>query len=148
VSGGLSDRAALRKLDRAAGVLVQSMAGELARAAGDAEEKVRAAILSAPSHHDGELRRAVADSVTLEREDRADGAKFVLASDDKLMPRSRRRLNKRFNDPSFRHPVWGNDWWVAQVGAPGWFDGTLRRERDRFLAAIRRGMDAAARRST
>lgn len=94
--------------------------------------------------HAGEpLRQAVAANVeALARFDgRRPGAR-IRAKETKTVRNfatAPRRLNSR---RGWRHPVFGNDErWTNQIGAPGWFDDTLRRLRPR----LRRAAEAALR---
>jgi hypothetical protein len=61
------------------------------------------------------------------------------------MPRGFRNAPKRINAVKFRHPVFGNrNAWVEQVGAPGFFDHPLKRDRAVYRAACVRAMDHMA----
>lgn len=52
---------------------------------------------------------------------------------------------RRFNQPSFRHPVFGDtSTWVTQVGAPLWFDAVMDRHRDDAKTAVLAAIDAMA----
>lgn len=147
--GGLANRGVLRNVQDGAQTLNREIAAQLAKTASDAEAKVKEKILAAASHHDGSLRRALAGSVTLNRQDRADGTAFIIRSDGRKL-RGRSTLNKRANTGHWRHPVHGDEKvWVTQTwaSAAGWFDGTLNDETDSMRAAVQRGMDAASRRT-
>lgn len=52
---------------------------------------------------------------------------------------------RRFNQQSFRHPVFGDtSTWVTQVGAPLWFDAVMDRSRDDARTAVVAAIDAMA----
>lgn len=53
-----------------------------------------------------------------------------------------RRLNAR----SWRHPIHGSDVWVTQIGAPGWFDETLKVTHPRLAAGARKALERRAER--
>lgn len=58
-----------------------------------------------------------------------------------------RNAPKRLNSPKgWRHPVFGTDRWVTQMGNPGYFDEPLKRRRREFRTATLRTMEATARR--
>jgi hypothetical protein len=62
------------------------------------------------------------------------------------MPRSFPNAPKRINAAKFRHPVFRKTTWVEQVGAPGFFDKPLQRDRLAYRAACIKAMeDMAAR---
>jgi hypothetical protein len=52
-----------------------------------------------------------------------------------------RRLNR---DKGWRHPVYGRDVWVRQIGKPGFFDDPLRQRRGEYRDAVRRVMAETA----
>ncbi len=43
---------------------------------------------------------------------------------------------RRFNRPSFRHPVFGGPGYSEQVGKPGWFDDTTKSRQDEAKRAV------------
>jgi hypothetical protein len=62
------------------------------------------------------------------------------------MPRGFVNAPKRINAAKFRHPVYRKTTWVEQVGAPGFFDRPLQRDRLAYRAACIKAMeDMAAR---
>lgn len=62
------------------------------------------------------------------------------------MPRNFPNAPKRINAQQFRHPVYKTGTWVDQVGAPGFFDDPLQKDRLAYRAACIRAMeDMAAR---
>lgn len=62
------------------------------------------------------------------------------------MPRNFPNAPKRINAAKFRHPVYKTGTWVDQVGAPGFFDDPLQKDRLAYRAACVRAMeDMAAR---
>jgi len=102
---------------------------------------VRAALMAGGgSAHDGEpLRQAIAHNIVMHIEtgSKASASIRVLKHG---MPRDFWNAPKRFNQRRWRHKVYGRDVWVSQVGAPGWFDDTLRRNRQRYRVAARRAL--------
>jgi hypothetical protein len=52
-----------------------------------------------------------------------------------------RRLNR---DKGWRHPVFGREVWVRQIGKPGYFDDPLRQRRGEYRDAVRRVMRETA----
>lgn len=107
--------------------LDQDLVDGLRAVAAPARAAVRAAILSSPSRSDvmPSIRTVIADAVEIvvHRGGQHPGVGIRVGKDG--MPRDFPNAPKRFNDPSFRHRVFGRDVWVRQVGAPGWFDTTL-----------------------
>lgn len=93
------------------------------------------------------LRAAIADA-TKAKVSYAGKSTGVSIGVGRDMPRGFKMAGKRFNAPSFRHPVYGRGGWAAQIGAPGWFDNnTLKNEaeaRGKVLAAIAEWSDALA----
>ncbi|GAB1642528.1 hypothetical protein [Krasilnikovia sp. MM14-A1259] len=53
---------------------------------------------------------------------------------------------KRFNQRGFRRRAYGRGAWVVQVGAPGWFDDTLKHMHPRLHAAALAALEGRARR--
>lgn len=61
----------------------------------------------------------------------------------KGMPRDFVNAPKRMNAESFRHPAFGRGW-VEQTGSPGYFDKPLRRDHEKYRAAIIAAMEGMA----
>lgn len=60
-----------------------------------------------------------------------------------------RNAPKRLNSPKgWRHPVYGTDRWVVQIGKPHYFDEPLESRRGEFRSAVLQAMDDTARRLT
>lgn len=98
--------------------------------------------------HAGEpLRQAVAQNVeSLVRTDGQRAGARIRAKKTGL-PRGFANAPKRLNARSWRHPIPGDpDTWVTQIGAPGWFDDTLRRMHPRLRLAAERALEKRARR--
>lgn len=97
--------------------------------------------------HGGEsLRQAISDEI--EPVVRFTGPRVgarIRAKDIQLrnFAKAPRRLNNR---QGWRHPVHGTDFWVTQLGAPGWFDETLRRLRPKLAAAAAEALERRAER--
>lgn len=119
-----------------------------------AAQAVRTAILAMPVHsvHGAKedylpLRAAVAAGVRTRV--RLSGKRAGVAILARKTPgvRGFRNAPKRLNAPFWRHPVFGDtDIWVTQVGAPGWFDATLKPFREPGKRAAAAAMAAIARR--
>ncbi|MFC7380893.1 hypothetical protein [Sphaerisporangium rhizosphaerae] len=58
-----------------------------------------------------------------------------------------RNAPKRLNSPKgWRHPVFGSDRWVQQIGKPRYFDEPLEGRKAEFRRAVIEAMDSTARR--
>lgn len=128
------------------------MATELHAILEPAVYEVRGALMGMSTgglDHAGEpLRQAVAANVeALVRFDgKRPGARIRAKRTEQLrgFANAPQRLNSR---RGWRHPLFGNyDQWVTQVGAPGWFDDTLRRLRPRLRRAAEEVLRDRARR--
>ncbi len=127
---------------------------DAARAVGDALEPGVAAVKSALWEletgglpHGGEsLRQAVSDRIgTVVRFTGPKVGALIRAKDIKL--RRFAKAPKHLNAArGWRHPVFGSNQWVAQRGAPGWFDETLRRLQPMLAAAAADALERRARR--
>jgi hypothetical protein len=110
---------------------------------------VRSAVLSRSGggvpHAGQSLRQAIAGGVKIQPL-RAGSPGARIAATGSGMPRGFRKAPKRFNERKFRHPVFGGDQWVNQIGAPGWFDDTLDRFRPRLVVLANKSLDARAER--
>lgn len=128
---------------------------ELDQAVTPAVQQVRAALSgmrsAGPPHAGESIRAAVAAGIGSEivLRGRSAGVRVVARTD--RMPRGFRHAPKRINAPHWRHQVFGRDVWVSQVGAPGFFDGTLAqysgRARDAVQRAMERSVDRIARKA-
>ena len=103
---------------------------------------------SGQPHGGQSLRQAIAAGVQVERlRGGTPGAKIRARKTG--MPRGFFNAPKRFNQTSFRHPVFGRDAWSEQRGAPGWFDDTLQRLQpmllERALAVLEARADRVSR---
>lgn len=122
---------------------------QLKAAAAPIVEDTRHVVLAAPSRavHAQPIRQAIADAVktTVSYSGRSTGVNIGVGRN---MPRGFKMAGKRFNQPSFRHPVRGGARWVDQTGAPGWFDyHTMTHEneaREHIIEAINEWADALA----
>lgn len=126
--------------------LKRDLRRNLRQAAGPVAGKVQAAILAMPSHHDGTLRGEVARTITVQ----ATTARTVgisIASLGSRMPHGEATLPVHLNRArGWRHPVYGNRRnWAHQMGRPGFFDDTIRRNAGGFQDAARRAMNDTAR---
>lgn len=172
MGGGLDprDRDALRRLGDVPTVMARELKTSLGKAADKAARKTRQHIMAAGSHHPGDLRREIANTVTSTEKLRADGASVTIKSLGQRMPGGKSKLNA-YSDAHWpyqrwRHPVFGRPghefsslesglghgrgWtWVTQEwpSARGWFTDTLTGEHDRFLAAAQAALDETARKA-
>lgn len=100
---------------------------ELRKVAEPAAEQARANIRGMKSsggrHPGGSLRAKVAKRVQTKATlgGRKAGIRVMVAQRIGL-PRGFFNAPAQLNRKSFRHPLWGRDTWVNQVGEPGWFD--------------------------
>lgn len=92
------------------------------------------------------LGAAIARGVTTQVRMKGRMAGVAVKAKKTGMPRGFVNAPKRINAQKFRHPVYGHDRWVEQVGAPGFFDKPLQRDRLAYRAACVKAMeDMAAR---
>ncbi len=105
---------------------------------------VRSALMAAGgSPHEGQpLRPAIASQVHVAPL----GSGAVILAGKSGMPRGFSNAAKRFNQRRFRRRVYGGNSWVVQVGAPGWFDDTLRQMHPRLRVAALAVLEGRARR--
>lgn len=92
------------------------------------------------------LGAAIARGITTQVRMKGRAAGVAVKAKKAGMPRNFANAPKRINAKKFRHPVFGHDRWVDQVGAPGFFDNPLQRDRLAYRAACVKAMeDMAAR---
>ena len=149
MAGGLQDRAGLGRLADAPRELQRDLERAYRSAARDAASRAQDAIRGAASRHDGTLRREIAATVTVSLRRRGDGITARIASVGSKMPAGKENLAAYADGawPHWRHPVFGDDDnWKEQnwPSARGWFNKTLRGERDRFAAAAQKALGALA----
>lgn len=109
-----------------------------------------------PVQYQPRLRESVAKAtkVAVALGGRYPGVKFSVAGAPKV--RGFRMAGRRLNKPEgWKHPVFGEASggkaerpWVVQVGNTGerWFEPTILRDRDQYREAVRKAIDAMARR--
>lgn len=147
MTGGLRDRALADRLRSAPPVLARELRNEFRRAATVAADRAKGRILAAASHHDGELRAAIAASVGVRAGASRSGFGAEVRSEGTRMPPGQQNLaayaNGRGRYSRWRHPVWGHDRWVSQEwpSARGWFDDTIEDGAPEYRAAVARAMD-------
>lgn len=112
-------------------------------------EVVRGSILAMPGGlpHEGQpLRQTVAEKVVIEVRTggRATGA--GIKAKRKGMPRGFEHAPRRLNANKFRHPVFGGEVWVDQIGKPRWFDDPIRQHRGEYRKVVAATLAAMARR--
>lgn len=90
------------------------------------------------------LGAAIARGIGVQTRMRGRSAGVSVKAKKAGMPRGFANAPKRINAVKFRHPVFGQDRWVDQVGAPGFFDNPLHRDRGRYRAACIKAMDDMA----
>lgn len=104
---------------------------ELKAIARPAAEQAKARVRAMPSRstgrrRGGSLRSKVASKVVVRVSTggRRPGVRVTVMKSG--MPRGFRNAPQRLNRRTgWRHPVFGRDVWVVQLGAPGWFDETM-----------------------
>jgi len=110
---------------------------------------VRRSILSMDSHSEVTpgLRASTARATRLSVRSTGKRAGISIYTSKSGMPRGFKTAPKHLNAVrGWRHPVFGTDRWVAQVGKPGWFDDTLKPFKEPAKKAAGRVLQAAARR--
>ena len=136
------------RLANADTTLRRQLADRFRAAAGPAADAAKAAILSAPSHHDGTLRAEIAATVGVSVHIPATGRVTVeIVSDgSKLAGRlAGTSMNARSDDTTFRHPVFGMaEVWRDQSIAPHWFESTLIESRPAFAIAANQAIAETA----
>jgi hypothetical protein len=129
--------------------LVRDLKRNLVAVAEPAAAAARASILSMESHHDDEpgLRAAIARRTRVSIRTTGRRAGVAIRSSKLGMPRGFRNAPKRLNARGgWRHPVFGHDRWVSQMGKPGWFDDTIAKFKPAAREAAHRAMVDIAKR--
>lgn len=111
--------------------------------------KARSAIRSMPSkgHAGLKLRSKVASKVMVQIKPSGKFPGAALRAKKTPNVRKFRNAPKRLNQKSFSHPsIHDRRVRVRQVGKPGWFDKTVKRDRFTHRRAARRVLNSAARR--
>lgn len=112
--------------------------------------EVRAAVLSMETGglpHEGEpLRTAIANQTIIEVRTGGKATGASIKAKRKGMPRGFANAPKWTNRTKWRHPVYGRDVYVDQVGKPRWFDETIREHRQEFRSKVARVIQSMARR--
>jgi len=61
------------------------------------------------------------------------------------MPRGFKNAPKRLDSrKGWRHPVFGTDKWVLQMGAPGWFEDAITKRQDKYRKAVEQALQHVA----
>lgn len=130
---------------------------ELKNVARPAAEEAKRRVRAMPSQstgrrRGGSLRSKVASKVVVRvsTSGKRAGVRVIVMKNG--MPRGFRNAPQRLNRrQGWRHPVFSPEVWVIQIGAPGWFDGTMVATRQEGRRAALRAMasmrDRIARRS-
>lgn len=92
------------------------------------------------------LGAAIARGVTAQVRMKGRSAGVSVKAKKSGMPRGFVNAPKRINAQKFRHPVFRKTTWVEQVGAPGFFDTPLHRDRLAYRAACVKAMEDMANR--
>lgn len=122
------------------------LARNLERAAQPGAAAVRARVMAIPSRggrrRGGSIRRAIAMAVRVDVRltGRTTGVRIAIGR--RTMPRQFANAPKRFNQQTFRRPVYGRGS-VVQAGEP-YFETTLTPGRPRYAAACHDAMDDMA----
>lgn len=139
---------AARALESEANEPLRKAMDNLRAAAGPAVGLVRAAVMAGGGGlpHAGEpLRGAIAAGIHLSVDLGAGSGRVSVIAPKYVAPRGFANAPKRYNQRrGWRHRVYGRDVWVVQVGAPGWFDDTLRVDREKYRVAVRRALEDTA----
>lgn len=129
--------------------LVRDFKRNLVAVAEPAAAAAKASILSMESHHDSQpgLRAAIARATKVSIRTTGKRAGVAIRASKLGMPRGFRNAPKRLNAKGgWRHPVYGRDVWVSQLGKPGWFDDTIATFKPEAVVAAKRAMVEIAKR--
>lgn len=128
--------------------LVRELNKDLKAAAAPAVVAAKASIMAMPTQDAkyGDMRQAIASKVTVKVSNASGKSAGVNISLPRTgYPRGFANAPRRFNAPSFRHPVFGSATWVSQTGKPGWFTAASE-GKDKYVAAIREALERMAER--
>ena len=101
------------------------------------------------SHHGSTpgLRASVARATRVSVRTTGRRAGVAIRASKLGMPRGFRNAPKRLNAKGgWRHPVYGRDVWVSQLGKPGWFDDTIAKFKPAAREAAKRALAEMAKR--
>jgi hypothetical protein len=161
-SPDLVDLAIAIKYEQDGAVMRRDLLRNLRAAVKPAVEEAKASIMALPvgglrQHSDGKwhlgtkkqpggsIRSAIRKQVTTEISLSPRSAKVKVKVRKRNMPRNFKNAPKAFQlAGGWRHPVFDQDRWVAQIGKPGWFDVPLRSHRARYKAAVEAAMRQTA----
>ncbi|GGN96182.1 hypothetical protein GCM10010112_87190 [Actinoplanes lobatus] len=124
----------------------RQLARNLKQAADPGAAAVRARVMAIPSRggprRGGSIRRAIAQAVRVDvlLAGKTTGVRIAIGKN--TMPRGFHNAAKRFNQRTFRRPVYGRGE-VTQRGQP-YFENTLQAGRPRYAAACHEAMDDMA----
>lgn len=140
-SDDLVDLAQAIKYEDNGKALRRDLVRNLRTAVRPAVTQAKASIMSMPSsglHPRGEsLRSAIARQVTTQVSLTSRSAKVKVKVGRRGMPRGFRNAPKTTQlAKGWRHPIYGRDRWVPQIGRPGWFDVPMRSHRAEYRAAV------------
>ena len=136
------------KLHGADAELKKNLRREFRHAAAPVVAAVKTSIASAPSHHDGTLRREIARTVSARSSIRKTGVALDVVSAGSRMPAGKTNL-AAYTDRArgWRHPVYGH--WRSRVPPqtlkPGWFEDPVIAQGRTLQHACEQAMDDTAR---
>jgi hypothetical protein len=129
--------------------LVRDLVRNLRAVAEPAAAAARASVLSMESHHGSTpgLRASVARATRVSVRTTGKRAGVAIRAKKLTGTRGFRNAPKRLNARGgWRHPVYGRDVWVDQMGQPGWFDDTISKFKPAAREAARRALAEVANR--
>lgn len=131
--------------------LRRDLSREIRNALKPAVEEAKAGILAMPSaglfSAEPGLRSSIASQITAQARLTGRMAGASVKAKKRRMPRGFSNAPQRTNRAAgWRHPVYGHDVWVHQIGRPGWFDIPMKRGAPRYREAVRRAMADSAER--
>jgi len=128
--------------------LTKEIRGALAPAVAEAKSAILGMSSSGLSEG-GSLRTAIARQIKAEARLSGRSAGARVKAKKRGMPRGFANAPKRTNRAAgWRHPVYGRDAWVQQLGKPGWFDDSMQGNRAAYRAAVIQAMGNVARQIT
>jgi hypothetical protein len=164
-TGPLEMKLLAAKLHGADAELKKQLRRQFRQAAAPVVAAVKASILSAPSHHDGTLRKEIARTVSARSSIRQTGVALDIVSAGSRMPAGKTNLAGAADQArGWRHPVFGTEaqlqahldtggrarhgagWtWVSQTLKPGWFEDPVIAQGHNLRRAAEQAMNDTAR---
>ncbi len=134
--------AAAMKLEADGVALRLSLMREIKREADPLVRDLKKSIESAPAHSSflgAPLRQGIADKISAQTRfsGRSAGASVRARKTNQI--RGFNNAARTFQQPSWRHQVYGRGW-TSQTGKPRWFDDTTKAHRSQFEVAVIRAV--------